>query len=284
MFHTGIWPSHILDLIPRILKQNQDFFVPMAAARKCSWEQCGKSAEDTTLSPCGNCWAARFCSPACQKAGWPSHKTRCKESAWKQFFRAEFAQGDEEQGGGVRELFMGMAENDELAGFIDRDESEFYPIYLRDKFMTRGELTDSGIDKVLEERQIASRSKGSVCPAAASVLNETFAFADTSTVSSAVSKLAERVAAAQGNVLYCPGAMLDLNGVALALATECENIDTLVCVSSFEVDTLASTFGVHDLLRRPLAEEKSLVLSQSIWARQLGWPMLFSTSQLTDSY
>ena len=173
----------------------------MAAARKCSWEQCGKSAEDATLSPCGNCWAERFCSPACQKAGWPSHKTRCKESAWKQFFRAEFAQGDEEQGGGVRELFMGMAENDELAAFIDRDESEFYPIYLRDKFMTRGELTDSGIDKVLEERQLASRSKGSACPAAASVLNETFSFADTSTVSSAVSKLAERVAAAQVRLL-----------------------------------------------------------------------------------
>jgi hypothetical protein len=225
------------------------------AASKCSWEQCGKSAADVALSPCGNCWAARFCSPACQKAAWPSHKTFCKESAWKQWFRAEFAQGDEEQGG-VRESFMGMAEKDELAGFIEKDDSEFYPIYLRDKFMTREELSDSGLDKVLEERQLAARSKGSLSPAATSVINETFAFADTFTVSSAVSKLAARVAAVPGNVLYCPGAMLDLNGVALALARECGNVDTLVCVSSFEVDTLATTFGVDHL--RPLADAHCL--------------------------
>jgi len=47
-----------------------------------------------------------------------------------------------------------------------------------------------------------------------------------------------------GNVLYCPGAMLDVSGVALALARECANVDTLLCVSAFEVSTLASQFQV----------------------------------------
>ena len=47
-----------------------------------------------------------------------------------------------------------------------------------------------------------------------------------------------------GNVIYCPGAMLDINGVMLALARECENVDTIVCVSAFEVETLTSNFQV----------------------------------------
>jgi hypothetical protein len=47
-----------------------------------------------------------------------------------------------------------------------------------------------------------------------------------------------------GNVIYCPGAMLDINGVMLALARECENVDTLLCVSAFEVETLTSNFQV----------------------------------------
>ena len=45
-------------------------------------------------------------------------------------------------------------------------------------------------------------------------------------------------------MIYCPGAMLDINGVMLALARECENVDTLLCVSAFEVETLTSNFQV----------------------------------------
>ena len=38
--------------------------------------------------------------------------------------------------------------------------------------------------------------------------------------------------------------MLDVSEVALALARECENVDTLLCVSAFEVQTLANKFQV----------------------------------------
>uniref|UniRef100_A0A8H8CJ84 MYND-type domain-containing protein n=1 Tax=Psilocybe cubensis TaxID=181762 RepID=A0A8H8CJ84_PSICU len=45
---------------------------------QCQW--CYKSAQEPgiTLSRCAGCQRARFCSKACQKAAWPTHKIRCR--------------------------------------------------------------------------------------------------------------------------------------------------------------------------------------------------------------
>ena len=41
--------------------------------------ECGKSKADR----CKGCFVARYCSKACQKKGWTTHKTECKETRAK---------------------------------------------------------------------------------------------------------------------------------------------------------------------------------------------------------
>jgi len=39
---------------------------------------CGRPEAEVQLHPCSGCWAARYCSSACNAAAWPAHKAECK--------------------------------------------------------------------------------------------------------------------------------------------------------------------------------------------------------------
>ena len=109
-------------------------------------------------------------------------------------------------------FFRGMAQGgfaqNQLAVSINRDRSERVAIYIRDKFPTRRELYASGLDKILEQRlDFHGRKHGmpgmcqcssTLCPAIASVISQILSCADTAKVSSAVLKLAVRVAVVPG--------------------------------------------------------------------------------------
>jgi len=39
---------------------------------------CGRPEAEVQLHPCSGCWAARYCSSACNATAWPAHKAECK--------------------------------------------------------------------------------------------------------------------------------------------------------------------------------------------------------------
>ena len=160
---------------------------------------------------------------------WPIHKLECK------------------MGGGVfkKLLLKGLAQ--ELPVAIRRDHSEKSLLYLRDKFPNARELQSSGLREVLSDLKAQHdpqkcKTPGCwLCPSVESVVNEILAFAADGVHSRTMTKLRGIIAQGQGNVCYYPGAMLDLSQPLAAIGAS-ENITRLVCVSSFEVDTIERMF------------------------------------------
>jgi hypothetical protein len=51
----------------------------ITASASCA--ECGKEGGDVSLKMCKACMHARYCSAACQRNHWPTHKKFCKQRA-----------------------------------------------------------------------------------------------------------------------------------------------------------------------------------------------------------
>jgi len=89
--HDYLWLAQDLWMAPDVWAwADSDEKAKAFALRMCFRKECGKR-EDIVASfkRCGGCKEAIYCSQDCQKADWPTHKTRCKErQRMKEFNRA----------------------------------------------------------------------------------------------------------------------------------------------------------------------------------------------------
>lgn len=221
---------------------------------------CG--VESSSLEHCGACRNVAYCGRDCQSHAWPNHRLECKI------------------GGPFRKnLFKGLCQ--EIPVAIRRDHSERVLLYLRDKLPNARELLSSGLHSVLE--QIKSDHDPSkcttqgcwLCPAITEVVDEISAFAAKGTHCRAMTKLRTVIAQGQGHICYYPGAMLGLSQPIAAITAAESSVTHLVCVSSFEVDTIERMHKV----KRGDTEAFCSLIQQELQ----GSPLILKATLISDS-